>query len=182
MLVFLSCARNNDFFLNAAEEAKQLVEERIRPHIELFHPPSVGITGTNSVVGNVARILFADLTLIDITPERDHDGNFVYNAGVMIEFGMIFGQDLRFSASIGGGSYLSVEKPNFKVFSNNAISRRDLTPIFNNTDIHPYKPNEEGKKELIKLMFDSITDAIGKKIDRQPIIPNIQYPFSLNPM
>lgn len=175
MLVFLSCTRDDDFFLNSAEKAKKKAVEKVGPHIELFHPPSIGIEGTGSVIGNVSRIMFADLILMDITPYKDDKGQLTYNPGVMIEFGMTFGQDLRSSESLGKYSSLSLEKPNYNVFSNSAISRSNLTPIFNNTDIISYSTNEIGEKELIEVMLKSIMNAVGKKLDRSPVTTNNQY-------
>ena len=175
MLVFLSCARDDDFFMKSAGKAQEKAIEKVGPHIELFHPPSIGVEGTGSVIGNVSRIMFADLILMDITPHKEDNGHLTYNPGVMIEFGMTFGQDLRYSDSLGKYSSVSLEKPNYKVFSNNIISRSELPPIFNNTDIIPYSADENGEKTLIEVMLKSIMKAVGKKLDRSPVTSNNPY-------
>jgi hypothetical protein len=178
MLVFLSCDKTNNFFLKAAEEAKGFIDEKIRPYIELFNPPNAGTASTGSVVGNVARILFSELILMDITPKVENDDKLVYNPGVMIEFGMVFSLELKNSSSVGSVEPILINKPNYHVFSRNNISRSKLTPIFNTTDIFPYSTDDDGKKELVDQMFKLMIDAVGKKLDSQPSAANIQNSFS----
>src|SRR5205807_4282214 len=95
IIVYLSCANENGFLINAVSSAIERVNQRLHfPAFELIYPPR-GIGGDlGKVLLNVLRIREAGVVFFDITPQVSSIGDVAsYNTGVMIELGIFLDQE-----------------------------------------------------------------------------------------
>ncbi len=169
MLVFVSCSNDNKFFLSATKSAIGRYETEHKFKIELFYPPNAGLQSTGSVMGNVGKILEADLILFDVTPKLCRTGDLVFNKGVMIEYGMVlaqkqfyFSQNSQYIPVFYNGQF--IRNPYYRVFSDKKIRRSTYAPILVQEDITNYT-KRNGKDLLIDRIFKEIEKVANFKLD-----------------
>ncbi|MEM3637598.1 MAG: hypothetical protein QXX17_03240 [Conexivisphaerales archaeon] len=93
MIVYLSCANGNNFFITAVMEAIKNVNRRHQfKDVELVYPPRKLVGDLGKVLLNVLRIQQAVVALFEVTPRYSADHSLAFpSPGVMIELGKFFG-------------------------------------------------------------------------------------------
>ena len=170
MIVYLSCDAQNDFFVKIVSELIDELNRSTDNVFELIYPSGNKGRDTGTVRGNVLQIQQAELVIFDMTPNTDNGES--YNAGVMIEYGIVLDLETPLIGYPWGGNS---PKPSYKVFCNSKFKRSKMTPIVNESSILPYKDDGEGEKNLRIEIRKLLTDKLKEKSNyRAPVgIPSL---------
>jgi len=158
LLVYLSCDNRNNYFVRATVLAIRRFKRRHpESDIDLVFPPRHFGGDTGKVLTNILRISSADVVLFDVTPLRSRGGRLVvYNAGVMIEYGIVIGLD----NPTGFGNTRPAlpwhgrqPRPVYRVYCHQTFRRSELTPIVNQESVIEYRKSQRGRNELVHELF-----------------------------
>src|SRR5436309_8655327 len=94
MKVYLSSDRNDAFFIDAVKRAVGNIRVKVPVGVvELLYPPLALGVDTGKIMANILQVLEADIVLVNATPSAKIGEQLVHNPGVMMEYGMVIGQD-----------------------------------------------------------------------------------------
>ena|SRR2546428_2250736 len=168
MKVYLSSDRDDGFFIEAARKAVANIQSKI-PFgvgvIDLVYPPLALGVDTGKVLSNVLQVLEADIILINATPTPKEKGTpaeyLIHNPGVMMEYGMVLGQD----SAPGGYRWMGrMPRPTHRVFCGSEVARTLLPPVLNQEDVISFDRSPAGEKGLVKKMEEIITTKMGERL------------------
>lgn len=169
MIVYLSCDSQNDFFFKIVKESVNTINRSIDNAFELIYPPKKIGKDTGTVRGNILQIQQADLVIFDVTPKLSDDIES-YNAGVMIEFGVVLDLENPLAGYPWGGT---IPKPNYKVFCNSKFQKSKMTPIINETSISSYEDHAKGEGDLRTEILKILTAKLKEKADFKTTVGSI---------
>lgn len=155
LVVYLSCADENDFIVRAATEAVNNVNARLHfTAFELVYPPRRIGGDVGKVLLNVLRLREAEVVFFDITPKVSTSGDVTaYNTGVMIELGIFLDQE-NLPRPWGGRS----PKPKFQVLCDSAFERRNLSPVLNEYSVSTYSSATGSEGALVSIL-EAVLDS-----------------------
>ncbi len=166
--VFLSCDSTDTFFRDAVKKAIKNVQTNY-PDIPItytYPPEDAGVEG-EKIVSDTMTILLADIIIFNATPavhsQGTPDEHNDYNPGVLIEYGIVLGQD----EAPGTARWMSRHpKPVHKVFWRKGVApRSSSTPLLSHEKLKPFEYSAEGEAELILKIEEIIRKRITQQVD-----------------
>ncbi len=151
MNVYLSCDRENAFFISSAIDARDKINSGWgnTNAVRLIYPPrKIGLSGPRNIQTNVLLITTADLVILDMTPkllkvQGQRQRVPKHNEGVLIEYGISLGM----KKMMGKGIYY---RPSYRVFCSQAFPRQRLPPIASAEDVEDYDPRARSRAKLVE--------------------------------
>ncbi len=166
MKVYLSSDRGDEFFIEATKKAVANVRLKVPIGvIEIVYPPLALGVDTGKVLANVLQVLEVDIILINATPAVKEKGtpteHLIHNPGVMMEYGMVLGQD----NAPGGHRWMGrMPRPTHRVFCGKEVARERLPPMLNQEDVIDFDRSPEGGNVLVGKIEEIITTKMGERL------------------
>src|SRR2546422_7821022 len=166
MKVYLSSDRNDEFFIEATKKAVANIRSKVPiGATDLLYPPLALGVDTGKVLANVLQVLEVDIILISATPTIKEKGtpaeHLIHNPGVMMEYGMVLGQD----NAPGWHRWMGrIPRPTHRVFCGNEVARALLPPVLNQEDVIPFERSPAGELVLVGKMEEIITAKMGERL------------------
>src|SRR3989442_5451550 len=133
---YLSSDRNDEFFIEATKKAVANIRSKVPiGATDLLYPPLALGVDTGKVLANVLQVLEVDIILINATPTIKEKGtpaeHLIPNPGVMMEYGMVLGQD----NAPGWHRWMGrIPRPTHRVFCGREAAPTLLPPVLNQQD------------------------------------------------
>lgn len=165
MRVYLACSSGHVGFVTAFFDAVNKVNASSGPNsLQPVYPPRDIPSKTGSVLGDVLQLRTCELVVLDVTPDVSPDGKtLLFNAGVMMELGIVLDQDNpQNGAPAWGGTQ---PRPTFQLLCDQSVQRSVFTPITGDIPIGQFCMDSASGDYLPKVLDSILQRKIADKLN-----------------